>query len=383
MKNHHFLINWTDGVKINKDHFIKSDFHHLDTARDYATTHLTDFNYGLLQAFEGQAEPISLSTDVNTHERLVLRLKYCNAITRKGCRILFKSDFYGGDEPTATIESKDIDINSNLEFLVMLIVNPFQLVPVGEPDPESIPIHHPYALPKIEMQIISKSQFNTSFLEKHFLMVGKVQWKNGAFVIDQNYLPPISKIKYHSQVLYFHKKVSDVLIKLRNYSIIINNKNRHKFQNNKLASNTFKLCAKVMDYVSEYIFKYTQLGEENSPVFLAQSLSVLGNYISTELAILQEEDREKLLQYYYEWIDIKPSVFESTIGDVINLNYSHLDISEMLNKLDYFMAILERLWKKMSDLEYIGMRKDNIVVSENRASIREDSKNNSTWSIID
>ena len=138
-----------------------------------------------------------------------------------------------------------------------------------------------------------------------------------------------------------------------------------------------------MDYVSEYIFKYTQLGEENSPVFLAQSLSVLGNYISTELAILQEEDREKLLQYYYEWIDIKPSVFESTIGDVINLNYSHLDISEMLNKLDYFMAILERLWKKMSDLEYIGMRKDNIVVSENRASIREDSKNNSTWSIID
>lgn len=382
MEKDHFLINWTDGVKINKDHFIESDFHHLDTMRDYATTQLTSYNFGLLEAHAGHNEPISLSVDVHTQERLVMRLKYCNAITRKGCRVLFKGNMYGDDEPTATIESKDIDVNSNLDFLVVLTINPFKHVPVGEPDPENIPLHHPYALPKIDLHIISKSQFNTSFLEKHYLMVGKVQWKNGAFVVDGDYLPPIAKIKHHSKLLTFHKRVSDVLIKLRNYSLIINSKNRHKFNNNKLANNTFKLCLKVMDYVSDYIFKYTQMGEENSPIFLAQSISVLGNYISTELAILQEEDREKLLQYYYEWIDIKPSVFESTIGDVINLDYDHLEINEAIDKLDYFMAVLERLWKKMSDLEYIGIRKDNIVISEDKISLKEDKKD-SSWSIID
>ncbi|OEK09816.1 hypothetical protein A8C32_09910 [Flavivirga aquatica] len=382
MDKPHFLINWTDGVKINKDHFIESDFHNLDAMQDYAAIHLTTYNYGLLGAHTGHNESIKLSVDVNTEERLVVRLKYCNAITKKGCRVLFNSDMYGGDEPTATIESKNIDVNSNLDFLVVLSINPFKYVPVGEPDPESIPLHHPYALPKIDLHIMSKSQFNTSFLEKHYLMVGKIQWKNGAFVIDESYLPPISKIKYHTTLLAFHEKVSDVLVNLRNHSLVINNKNRHKFQNNKLAKNTFKLCLKVMDYVSDYIFKYTQTGEEKPPIFLVQSISVLGNYISTELAILEEEDREKLLQYYYEWIDIKPSVFEAMIGDVINLDYDHLDINEAIVKLDYFMTILERLWKKMSDLEYIGMRKDNIVISEDKVAPREVKKGNS-WSIID
>lgn len=382
MKESHLLINWTDGVKINKNHFIESDFHTLDTMRDYATTNLTKFNYGLLEANFGNTEPLNLSVDVHTEERISIRLKYCNAITKKGCRILYTNEMYGDDGPVATLESKDIDVNSNLDFLILLTINPFEQVPVGEPDPEAIPLHHPYVLPKIDLHIISKSQFNTRFLEKHYLQVGKVQWKNGAFVLDENYLPPTSKIKYHTKLLTFHRRVSDVLTKLRNYSLIINNKNRHKFQNNKIANNTFKLCLKVMNFVSNYVFKYKQMGEEESPIFLAQSISVLGNYISSELAILEEEDREKLLQYYYEWIDVTPSVFETSIGNVINIDYDHLDINTCISKLDYFMAILERLWKKMSDLEYIGVRKDNIVISEDRMSIRDDKRDNS-WSIID
>lgn len=382
MKNNHFLINWTDGVKINKDHFIESDFHHLDAMRDYATTQLTSYNYGLLRAHSGNDESYTLKTDVNSKERLVMRLKYCNAITKKGCRIHFNSDIYGGFEPTATLESKDLDINSILDFFVVIIVNPYKTVPVGEPDPESIPLHHPYALPTIDLHIISKNDFNANFLEQHFLIVGKVQWKNGTFIVDEKYLPPISKIKYHSRTLNFNKNVCDVLIKLRNYSLIINSKNRHKFQSNKLANNVFKLCIKVMEFVSENIFKHTQLGEENPPIFLTQSISILGNYISTELAILEEEDREKLLQYCYEWIDVTPSVFESTIGEVLNLKYNHLEIDDALKKLDYFMGILEKLFAKLSDLEYIGVRKDNIVISEDKISITENKKENS-WSIID
>lgn len=382
MDKQYFAINWTDGAKITKDHFLESHAHMSDTVRDYATIGLTNYNYGLLQAKIGENIPINISVDTHTQERLVLKLKYCNAITHGGCRIQYTTDMYGDEQPTATIESGNIDVNSNLEFLIVVTVNPFELVPVGEPDPENIPLHHPYALPKIDLQIISKNQFNTNFLKNHYLLVGKIQWKNSAFIVDSNYIPPTSKIKHHPKILTFHRKISSVLINLRNASIIINHKNRHKFQNNKLASNTFKLCLKIMDFVSEYIFKYTQLGEEESPIFIAQSISVLGNYFSNELAILEEEEREKLLQYYYEWIDVKPSVLEATIGDIIQMNYSHIDIDETLQKIDYFIAVLERLWKKLSDLEYIGQRKDNIVISEEKLTLKDTQKDKS-WSIID
>lgn len=382
MEKSYHLINWTDGVKINKNHFIESDHHHLNAMCDYATIHLNNHNYGLLETQTGYNEPISLSVDTNTKDRLSIRLKYCNAITKKGCRIFFNENIYGGEEPIATIETKDIDVNANLDFLIIVTVNPFQSVPAGEPNPESIPLHHPYSLPKIDLHIISKSQFNVNFLEKHYLIVGEAQWKNGAFVVNDKYIPAVSKIKYHPELLFFHKKVCDVLINLKTYSFLINRKNRHKFQNNKLAKNTFTLCLKVLDFVSEYLFKYTQMGPEEPPIFLAQSISVLGSNISNELSILEEEEREKLLQYYYEWIDVKPSVFESVLSDITNINYSHQNINFTIEKLDYFMAILERLWKKMSDLEYIGVRKDNIVISEDKVSLRDDKKGNS-WSIID
>ena len=102
MEKPHLLINWTDGVKINKDHFIESDFHTIEAMQDYATTHLTTYNYGLLAPHSGYSEPINLSLDIHTQESIVLRLKYCNAITKKGYRILYTSEMYGGDEPVVS-----------------------------------------------------------------------------------------------------------------------------------------------------------------------------------------------------------------------------------------------------------------------------------------
>lgn len=381
MKNYP-AINWTDGVKITKDHFLESHSHATEAVQDATTIGLNSYNYGLLKPKKDENTPLKIQVVTQTSERLAIQLIHCNAITKNGCRIEYNSDLYGGKHPEAVIEAKNIDVNSNLDFLLLVTVNPYVLVPVGEPDPESIPLHHPYALPKIDFQIISKSQFNVSFMDINFLIIGKIKWKNGAFILENNYIPPTARIMYHPELLNFQKKISSVLINIRNYSIIINQKNRHKFLNNKLASNTFNLCIKVMDFVSENLFKYTNISEEEPPIYLAESISVLGNYFSNELAILEEEDREKLLQYFYEWIDVKPSILESTIGDIISIDYDHTEIQETIQKIDFFMAIIERLWKKLSDLEYIGQRKDNIVVSEEKLTLKDTQKDKS-WSIID
>lgn len=378
----YYAVNWTDGVKITKDHFTESYFNTVNTIRDTVQTITHSYDYGLLQAKKGMLSPLEIETHTHTEERLVLKLQSCNAITAGGFKIEFMPDMYGGELPTATIESKDIDTNSNLEFYLIVTVNPFELIPVGEPDPEVIPLHHPYVLPKIGLKIVSKSQFNSSFLEKHFLLVGKIQWRNGSFLVDKGYTPPVARVMYYRPLHEFHKQMTQIFLRLRNYSIIINKKNRDKFQSNALVRNTFLLSAKVMDFVSQYTFEFSQVGEGQSPIFIGQRVSVLANYLSNELAIMEETEKEKLLQYYYEWIDIKPSVFESTLGDLIDLKYDHLDINSMLDKVDFFVVILDKLWKRLSDLEYIGQRKDNIVISEESTSIKTPSSNRS-WSIID
>ncbi len=383
MKNsNYYAVNWTDGVKINKDHFTESYFNSVNALRGAVETSIHSYDYGLLKPKKGTLSSLEFEVKTHTEERLVLELHSCNALTIGGCRIDFSADMYGGEVPTATIKSEDMDTNSNLQFYLVIVVNPFKLIPVGEPDPEVIPLHHPYVLPKIDFEIISKSQFNSNFLEKHFLLVGKLEWRNGSFVVDNGYTPPVSRIMYHKPLHGFYKKTAQILLRLRNYSVIINKKNKDKLQSNTLVRNTFLLSNKVMDFVSQFIYEFNQIGEEQSPIYIGQKISVLANYLFNELTIMENTEKEKLLQYYYEWIDIKPSVFEATLGDLIDIKYDHQNINDTLNKVDYFITILEKLWKRLSDLEYIGQRKDNIVISEESKVVNPVSNKNS-WSIID
>lgn len=374
-------INWTDGVKINKDHFLENHAHILNTIKDYATVEITNFNYGLLEAKSEMINPLNIQIVTQTEERLVLRLIYCNAITRNGCRIDYDVETYGGNGLEASLEIKDIDVQINSEFLVLISVNPFELVPIGDPDPECIPLHHPYAMPKVSMTIVSKSQFNTSFLNTNYIIAQKFQWKDGVFIIDKEFIPPTSRIKYHPNLSTFHRDISEALNELRKSVILINQKNRHKFATNKLASNTFKLCLKVLDFNANHLLKFTQAGPEESPFFIVQNISTLASHFSNELVLMEEKDRESLLQYFYDWINVKPSVLQDLINDIASLQYKHHEIREAMNKIDYFMALMDRLWKKLGALEYIGQQKENIVIGEDSLTLNQSKKEH--WSVED
>lgn len=382
MEKKYFAINWTDGVKITKDHFIESDAHMINVVRDMGAISLTSYNFGLLEPLEGTEDSVKISALANTSERLTLALEHCNAVTRKGSRICYKPDFYGDEKPTASVESTHFEANSDLEFLVIVTVNPFEMVPVGEPDPEAIPLHHPYALPKIDLQIVSKDQFNANYLQSNFLIISNVFWRNGAFLLGNDFMPPTSQLKYIKKLQIFLQNINNIFTQLRNNSINIHHKNRLKYSTNKLAANTYELCVKVLEFIGQNQFFFNQIAAEKEPIQLFNRIAILASYLSTALDLLDPKDKESLLQYYYEWIDIKPSELEAAIGEVVEMQYNHLEIYVSFKKINTFMAIINRLWQKMASLEYIGQRKDNIVISEDTLAVKPQQQKPS-WSIID
>lgn len=380
--NKYYAINWTDGVKISKDHFTESYFNTVDTIRDRVKLNTHSYDYGLLLPTKETKDPLVIKTIAHSDNRLVLELQSCYAITKGGCKIEFSRDSYKGNLPTATIESSETNSDNTEEYYIVISVNPFNLVPVGEPDPEVIPLHHPYVLPKIDLKILPKRQFTEGFFETHYLIVGQIDWKNGVFVIDKDFIPPVCRIEYNNSLKSFNESIGVTLKNLKDNSIKIHKKNRDKAQNNPLVRNTFLLCAKMLDFTSQYSFEFNQIGNEQPPIFIIQRVSVLANYFSNLLVMMEVSEKEKLLQYFYEWIDIKPSVFESSLTDIIGLNYDHQDIREMKNKVNVLLGILSKLWTRLSDLEYIGQRKDNIVISE-ESTIMKSTPKNKSWSIID
>lgn len=91
--------------------------------------------------------------------------------------------------------------------------------------------------------------------------------------------------------------------------------------------------------------------------------------------------REELLQYYYEWTNITPSDFMHSIEKVTSIVYEHTDISTSLHTLGAFLTLLERMFHKMGELEYIGLVRENIVVGE-ESTVSPQEEKKKKWSFM-
>jgi hypothetical protein len=146
-------------------------------------------------------------------------------------------------------------------------------------------------------------------------------------------------------------------------------------------NNTFSLCTKIIDYYAEHCFYLKNISSEESPVYLFDKIIVLANHLLSTLTLMDDKEKEVLLQYYYEWIDVRPSDLLNVLFDAKSAVYDHNDIGQTLEKLNQFLAVLKRLWQKLSELEYIGVRKENIVISEETKTLPPPISN--SWSILD
>jgi hypothetical protein len=375
--NIHLPINWTDGVKLTKDHFINNYFNFITIASDYSKVRLNNFNYGSIQTASDKSIDIDIKIEGG---QLIAYLKKCDLIAKNGHIISFNQDIYGTKLPEVSINANDLDRNSSEDYYVIVSINPYELIPVGIPDPEMIPLHHPHALPEIKLHIINKKEVNDNFLEGYFLIVKKIAFQNGTFITDDKYIAPVVKTKNNEILNQFISKVNNELYLLNDFSIKIHKKNGQSSANNRLVTNTFSLCTKIIDYYAEHCFYLKNIASEESPVYMFDKIIVLANHLLSTLTLMDDKEKEVLLQYYYEWIDVKPSELLTVLFDVKNAVYDHNDIAQTLEKLNQFLGVLKRLWQKLSELEYIGLRKENIVISEETKTAPQRS---STWSILD
>ncbi len=381
-KIEHFPINWTNGVKITATHFFENYFNVVETIKNGNLRSLNNFNYGIGEKIEGSNSCIEIETIRKSNTSIIVRLKSCNAITKSGYHVLYYDGLYGDEAPSLTIDVSDIETKDESRFYVVASVNPYNLVPVGMPDPEVIPLHHPYVLPKIELYTLSENQVNASFLKENFLITGEVIIKDNILALNGEFIPPVQKTCYNEPLNNFLLELVHSLHCIKKYSILVFRKNINSSRKNEMAEKTFFLCKDVNTFYSQYIFYLENIAGQETPIRIVQTMSVLANYLSVSLDLMSEKERESLLQYYYEWSDIKPSDLTQSIGNVISLQYDHMDIAKSIRPIKQFMGILERIFKKMSELEYIGLTKENIVVGVDSENVKS-SKSEKRWSIFD
>lgn len=365
MKKIEYLpVNWVNGLKLNNGHFFETYYNMVDTVRQNREESLTSYSYGFGENLTETKNPIEMEMKGDTIETFSIRLKSCNAITRSGLSIIYDLTLYGDYVPTVKVKDVDADLKKDQIFYIVLSVNPYKLLPVGMPDPEVTPLHHPYALPEINLQLMTEAQVNRDFMEYNCIIAGKCIAEGGLFKIDEQYIPPVQRICHDERLLSFLDIFQKHVKGIYDYTLSIYRKNVTDVRRDKLVENTFALCNAVQDFYDMSVFDLERLSAEEPPIHLVYLANKLANKLLTTLRIMPEKESEYLLQYFNEWTNISPAEVQQTLGEVEGIEYKHTDIRPTLKSIISFMKLLEKLFKKMSELEYVGLMRENIILSE-------------------
>lgn len=378
----HQAVNWVDGMKISARQFNDTENHFTDSLRDAASVFLRSYDFGLLPPYRGQR----LSCDFAIAERMAgqveVRLRHCNAVTSGGMRFHFMPEEYDHQLVKQFSFQEDEEAeNVTVPYSVVLSMNPYDRMPAGVPDPEETPPRHPYAAHHYELNLLPASQVEAAEMGLHHLVIGQLTRHNGRTAVNEQYIPPAAAVISHPGLIRYYERFGILLNELQLSSLRIVEKVAARDSRTPLALNIKMLAEHMLGYIAQTFFTYRNVVHQQPPVMLVNCFSNLAHIFHTTLHFPGAREKEEMLKYFYEWKDVTPGNFEDLLMRTIDVVYDHYNIRASLEQVDGCMQVLAALWNKLAGLEFIGQRRENIVVAEQK--LVEQTRVRSSWSLLD
>lgn len=369
-QQHYYPVNWMDGMKMNKSHFIATDHATIDGVRDALQTVLNPTRYGLVCNDEQQSIDIQISID--NQNLIKAKLLHCDAVTIGGSRIFIHGknlqQSFTQLEVTQSAKSGEEGV-----FWISVAVNLFDRTPYGNPDPQEQPPRNPYLMPSYSLQITPDTQIKQLLHHPNQLIVGKVILNGAQSRVEEEYIPPCMSVSAHIDLVAFHGELDSFFGKLELKCSQIVQKIFKKNQQNELSDLVQFLCDRMVMYLGSSITSYRWSGIHESPVMMVQTTVGLARVMKNTIDLRIGSGKEELLNYLAEWCELNQGELETLLTGVANLNYEHHDVNQVLVKLVRFVKVLGKLFDTLSNLEFIGKKKDsNIFVKEEQIQVVED-----------
>ncbi|MET4080720.1 hypothetical protein ABIB40_000664 [Pedobacter sp. UYP30] len=370
-------VNWIDGMKISSGHFVNTDQFIQDINRDTASLFINKNNFGLLPPFKGETKSLNLEILARASNHLHIKLNGCNAINSDGMHISI-----GGSTEGYTFDhyfKQDNASDSDGTYFVILSVNPFDRIASGVPDPDETPLRYPEIENNYKISIVPAGQINGK--TNDYFEVGKFVKSGDNIQIDSNFIPACTSVVSHPALIGYYENFGSYLNEFQLLSFRIIDKITSKENISPIGKNVKSLCDSMVNFVARIYFSYRNDAQYRTPVFLVNYFSEMAHLFFTSIKSISGAEREELLKYFYEWKDVTPGNFEELLSRLIEHVYQHHDIQSSMQLIDEFMKVMIALWTKLSSLEYIGQRKENIVVAEQQ--MKQQTQARKTWTLLD
>ncbi|MBS1948755.1 MAG: hypothetical protein JST47_13410 [Bacteroidetes bacterium] len=379
-------VNWVDGMKISRLHFDQSGQYLHEQLRDVAARNLTPYNFGILPA--EHAFEINVFCDFS--QQINIELNTCKAITPNGCRI----QLLPAEPVKLNTNFKEIAKKFNLQtsqsqsLLIIVTVNLFERVPVGEPLMNENPPRHPFTKADLKLDLIPAEQVNQSQLQAS-LVIGKIVYQNGELLHHKEYIPASCSIASLPALEEWHRLFRQQLESWEQYCTRIIQKINSKTQSQQqttLSISILKLSENMLKQLaSQKLYNQWIIGQAapvNMFVFLLSNIQ----FINTLLVCYPEKEREEMLNYFAEWTDVQAGSIDLATAKSLQLQYNHFDIQQVFSEINQIHQLYIQIFQKLSMLDFIGKKKGQNIfvieqeVKETKPQNPPQEKPNSRWS---
>jgi hypothetical protein len=369
-QKYYLPVNWVDGMKINKNHFIDEQNARMQ-AQSFATgAHISHINYGLLPAVAGEHSPINLQINFDNQQQVVVNLLSCRAVTPGGYVINIEQD---ADDDYTTVTEKILGLSvpfaelriKSETYFVVLAVNPYKRIPTGNALEDEVPLRIPYTLPQYSLSLMPAEDLQYQRPGLYQLVIGKFFIKEQNILVDQDYIPPCVTSSSHPELIDVFAGMEAFISKMELYCTQILQKIIQKKQQNELAQIVHRICENILQYSNSnaMIYRWSMLHEP--PLHMLSVIASMARVLKNTLDQFLGSGKEELINYFMEWCDLKQGELESLITNLTNHKYAHENINETVELTIDFSKSISTLFHNLSRLDYIGKKRDaNIFVKE-------------------
>ncbi len=377
-KHRKYFVNWIDGMKINKDHFISMENAMIYQQHVIAKSHMDPYNFGILSEIDSESA-LQISFEVNANNQVNVKVNRCLAVTSGGFIIDLDTDTPELSEFEVSISDFDLLTSENNfgEFYLVLKIQPYARVPVGNADPKENPPRHPFVIPEYTVSIIPVEQMNKVGFGDYYQVIGKLLIKDNVPVLDKQYIPPCSRVSSDKRLLKIENDLLAYFSKLELDIMTIIRKIHMKEQKSPLATSVKLFADEIATFQGLQITNQRLYLKHLPPVSLFEAISQFARLMRNTLETLTPETKEQMINYFSDWSNLKQGELEKLILDTVNFDYNHYEIAAIMSKLMTFMKTMSVLFETVSHLDYVGKRRDtNIYIKEdekpNRSFLADD-----------
>jgi len=361
-KQRHYFVNWIDGMKINKDHFISLQNAMIYQQHVITRSQINPFNFGILPIQDGEPS-LNISFELDTHNHINIQVNRCLAVTSGG--YLIDLDTSVPELAEFEISLKDFDWqsaeNKSREFYIVLQTDPYGRTPVGMADPGENPPRHPFLIPEYGVYLVPTERMNKAGFGEYFQVIGKIIVKDNSPELDKGYIPPCSSVSSDERLLAINNRLIEFFSKLELDILLIINKIHKKEQKSPLANTVMFISDKIAAFQGLHITKQRLFLKHSPPIALFEAVSQFARLLRNTFNTQTSEQREEMINYFSDWCNLKQGELEELMIDTVNFNYNHYEINNVMSRMMAFIDTMSVLFDTISHLEYIGKRRDTQI----------------------